>query len=272
MVSSFGIHLVPCLLTPVLLNLLNLCTLPFRPRQSSDSWTNPFDLAAQPSQAALSLISDNISLRYPAVRTIFLSVIPPQIFQSVSVPSATEGLFERSGLIVGGFLEGWTNRVGDPVMSKWIVIVLCVSMGLNAWLLNAASRGAMQLGPSIAANLSEATSPTVDEEPRSISAPILTKHAVDRAAPVFTVEDELSDDEGNLVQQNNGRQRIRSLSDCMQILAEGHPSDLLDEEVIALTIEKKIPLYALEKSLQNLERAVKIRRAVVCEHPYSLTY
>ena len=139
-------------------------------------------------------------------------------------------------------------------------MVLCVSMGLNAWLLNAASRNAMQLFPVAAPKATKATD-TVDTEKT------VPKVSVTVAAtkPVFQIEDsESDDDEKHINAIKKTTRRVRSASECMQILSDGRPQELLDEEVIALTIQKKIPLYALEKTLKDLERAVKIRRAAVC--------
>jgi hypothetical protein len=86
-----------------------------------------------------------------------------------------------------------------------------------------------------------------------------------KLASPFTINDSEGDDEEDqLSVLKKGSRRIRAMTECMQLLKEGRPQDLLDEEVIALTIQKKIPLYALEKTLKDLERAVKIRRAVVC--------
>src|SRR5579859_3512681 len=132
-------------LTVVLLNLLNLCTLPFRPRQTVSNWASPFNLTEQPSEATLNLIANSISSSHSSINSITLSILPPVFFRSISSAQLNnQTILERAEDVFGGFLEGWTQRVGDPVISKWIVIILCVSMGLNAWLLNAAGRGAMQ--------------------------------------------------------------------------------------------------------------------------------
>ncbi|KAG6841525.1 hypothetical protein C0991_008470 [Blastosporella zonata] len=40
-----------------------------------------------------------------------------------------------SGTTVDGFMSSWTQLVGDPVLSKWIVVVLAISILLNGYLL-----------------------------------------------------------------------------------------------------------------------------------------
>jgi hypothetical protein len=58
---------------------------------------------------------------------------------------------------------------------------------------------------------------------------------------------------------------MRTLVECEVILKGGlGPFELSDEEIIMMVQKGKIPPYALEKVLQDFERAVKIRRAVIC--------
>src|SRR5579859_6292874 len=254
-------------LTIVLLNLLNLCTLPFRPRQAAHNWASPFNHTEQPSEATLSLIANSISSSHPSINSITISILPPVFFRSISTFD-NQTILERAETVVGGFLEGWTQRVGDPVISKWIVIILCVSMGLNAWLLNAAGRGAMQSINVPAAKPALEIKDKVEKSNPTIA--VSDTNTVARAN-VFSLNDSESDDDEKHVHAiKRSTRRVRSVTECMQILTEGRPQDLLDEEIIALTLQKKIPLYALEKTLQDLERAVKIRRATVCNarhHP-----
>jgi hydroxymethylglutaryl-CoA reductase (NADPH) len=135
-------------------------------------------------------------------------------------------------------------------------------MGLNAWLLNAAGRGAMQSlnipPPKPAFEVKE----KIEKSNPTIA--VSEDNTVAKAS-VFSLNDsESDDDEKHVNAVKRSTRRVRSVTECMQILTEGRPQDLLDEEVVALTLQKKIPLYALEKTLKNLERAVKIRRAAVC--------
>ena len=64
---------------------------------------------------------------------------------------------------------------------------------------------------------------------------------------------------------------VRSLEECIDIFENGpRPvsaslSLLNDEEVILLAQDGKIQAYALEKMLGDFERAVKIRRALICK-------
>jgi hydroxymethylglutaryl-CoA reductase (NADPH) len=136
-------------------------------------------------------------------------------------------------------------------------------MGLNAWLLNAASRNAMQplylQQPPNGIDKGSRQQPTIS---------VTEDNKMTKPTSLFALDDsESDDDEKHLSAIKKSSRRVRSASECMQILNEGRPQDLLDEEVIGLAVQKKIPLYALEKTLKDFERAVKIRRAAVC-NPY----
>jgi len=141
-------------------------------------------------------------------------------------------------------------------------------MGLNAWLLSEARRGAIQplQPPAAKASVSDSAEKIVKPAQPSIS--VTDTRQSESKKSSFSLNDSESDDEEKRVAAvKKNTRRVRSASECMEILKTGRPQELLDEEVIALTLQKKIPLYALEKTLNDLERAVKIRRAAVCIYP-----
>jgi len=56
---------------------------------------------------------------------------------------------------------------------------------------------------------------------------------------------------------------LRSSEECEQILKSGGAPTLEHEELVALVLSGKLPLYALEKQLKDTTRAVVVRRAAV---------
>jgi hydroxymethylglutaryl-CoA reductase (NADPH) len=68
---------------------------------------------------------------------VYVRVVPPT--PPVVLPATTT----ESGDMIENFMSTWTRLVGDPVLSKWIVLVLAVSVALNGYLLKgiAASGG-----------------------------------------------------------------------------------------------------------------------------------
>lgn len=260
------------------------------------------------------------------------------------------------------FMSGWTSLVGDPVLSKWIVVALFVSILLNGYLMKGIASGSApsrSTGPvavaAAAARLvgaggvwdssslnrdslrnrrrwsggiqlerfSNTRQTESDEEggashqdkldhikhadpvthrsrgasagstpvprtreptedstrsgeatPRSDRGKIRPDpkadvgHLIVNGTPSYpttivtdTDAETDSDSTRELRPVHAGR---RSLDECWEVYAGGLGAfDLSDEEVILLVEKGKIPGYGLEKGLKDLERAVKIRRAVM---------
>jgi hydroxymethylglutaryl-CoA reductase (NADPH) len=225
--------------------------------------------------------------------------------------------------MIDNFMSSWTRLVGDPILSKWIVLLLGVSVALNGYLLkgistgtgstrrvqqaqgvrfNAVDRGQdKQLGipssppapvPSIPESRLEDVAvysaappvvrpiplPAVPRAP-SVNGISSLLDSVDQKLkaqqPTFTTSDESdSQDEESCTKETSTH--IRSLEECIDIFENGpRPvsvslSLLNDEEVILLAQNGKIQAYALEKVLGDLERAVLIRRALICMCTYLL--
>ena len=217
--------------------------------------------------------------------------------------------------MIDSFMSSWTRLVGDPILSKWIVLLLGVSVALNGYLLKGISTGTgstrgvqqaqgvrfntvdrgqeKQLGipPSLPAPIPifpgsrkegvaaySAAPPVVRPIPVPARAPSASGissllESVDEKLkaqhPTFTPSDESDsqDEESNTKETSS---HIRSLEECIDIFENGpRPvsvslSLLKDEEVILLAQNGKIQTYALEKVIGDLERAVLIRRALVC--------
>jgi len=227
--------------------------------------------------------------------------------------------------MIDSFMSSWTRLVGDPILSKWIVLLLGVSVALNGYLLKGISTGtgstrSVQPAQSVRFNPVDQAQEKQLATP-SLPAPILTLpesrtdgavvysaapavvrpipvSAVRRAPsvnvisslldsvdqklkaqqPTFTTGGESdSQDEETGTGTKETSSPIRSLEECIDIFENGpRPvsvslSLLNDEEVTLLAQNGKIQAYALEKVLGDLERAVLIRRALVCMCRYSFT-
>ncbi|KAG1813099.1 hypothetical protein EV424DRAFT_1417143 [Suillus variegatus] len=77
--------------------------------------------------------------------TDLLVKIAPPLYIRVTPPGPVRprALF-RSTEAIENFMTGWTTLVGDPILSKWIVLVLAVSVALNGYLLKGIAEGAMR--------------------------------------------------------------------------------------------------------------------------------
>lgn len=242
----------------VLLNIINLVTIPFRASHSkmptsaisnvlSPTPIDPFKVAENGLDTIYVLAKSKKLETYVTV----LSPIRYTLENSFAVDDEL-GFFDDYNQILhsmgGHVIESIFQSLEDPVLSKWVLIALTLSLILNGYLFNAA-RWSMK------------------ETPTPISTP-----AVPRLAPPslpVTARTERPE-----TPKANGH--IRSKADCEQILKEKQAAHLNDEELIDLSLRGKIPGYAIEKTLEDpslmtrLEsfvRAVKVRRAVVSRTP-----
>lgn len=88
-------------------------------------------------------------------------------------------------------------------------------------------------------------------------------------------EEEADEDEEDgfvLKRRPEPRNRQRTMSECEAMLKEKKAPLLNDQELVNLSLRGKIPGYALEKTLEDKTRAVKIRRAVVSRTPATLEF
>ena len=206
--------------------------------------------------------------------------------------------------ILGDFMNGWTHLVGDPVMSKWIVLILGSSIFLNGYLLKGLGGGSgpytVQLDNkgSIAARrhwaerlpdndkLKAYQLQRVKETAQKVnnipSAPLpVVKEVIDKPPLVndsgHTGHPKILEHSPTPNQESHfGR---RSLEECVELYQKSKDTssginisqELSDEEFIMMVQKGKIPLYALEKTLGDFERAVKVRRAVISRQSTTAT-
>ena len=304
------------------------------------------------------------TLRYQVVG---ITASPVNPAKSIDESEVTDSL-----AILDRFMSRWSKLVGDPVMSKWIVVALGISVFLNGYLLKGIASGSdSSFAPGSAAEaaariLLASTGSTVDrddvdakaglkrrwsggqgiselqkewtaedaaamaqqhrrrsekadieahkvapeliklstkvserrqssEEDSEISPPPspisvrikLRKPTITNGALLHTAESSesslppspsvpgvereirLSPSTVALVPLGKVPDTPRSLEVCAKIFDGGVGALLLNDEEIVLLVQKgKVAAYALEKLLNNYERSVSIRRALICEIPF----
>lgn len=280
------------------------------------------DITSLPIERSLSSLAalhsgSELIVRIPApVHVRMVPIISPYLHKE----SKTKG--RDADDMIDNFMSSWTRLVGDPILSKWIVLLLGVSVALNGYLLKGISTGtgstrSVQQAQGVRFNadrvqerqpaLSSPVSAPISAIPESRTEGVVVYSAappvvrpipvsavrrppsvngisslldsVDQKLkaqqPTFTTGDESdSQDEGSSTKETSTT--IRSLEECIDIFENGpRPvsmslSLLNDEEIILLAQNGKIQAYALEKVLGDLERAVLIRRALICMYMYSL--
>lgn len=227
---------------------------------------------------------------------------------------------------IENFMSSWSTLVGDPVVSKWIVVLLSLSVVLNGYLLRgiaagsglAAMKAVRDKGVRFRSRVrsrvrpekeeeveehesvleSEAThappapvvmaatvpAPYVERSKKPATVATLNLDRIDMKlreaasrAPLTPAETSSPASDPESFQKESRRVAMRTLEECNEIYENGPKpvsvalSLLNDEEVIMLAQNGKIAPYALEKVLGDLQRAVLIRRALICESTSALS-
>jgi hydroxymethylglutaryl-CoA reductase (NADPH) len=275
----------------VLINAINLCTIPFRNTHSLSnisSWASglggvvtappvdPFKVASNGLDVILTSAKANDRATIVTVLTpIKYELEYPSIHYALPSPISGGGRnedgfdhFESYG-VGGRMVGGVLKSLEDPVLSKWIVIALAMSVALNGYLFNAARWGIKdpnlpdhQIDPKELAkaenfnDTGNATLPLGEYMPPSTRQnPITPASTDDECEPLAMRPIKPADPPSPSVQ--------RSIPELEQMLVEKRAPDMTDEEVIAMSMRGKIAGYALEKTLKDFTRAVKIRRTII---------
>ena len=241
----------------VLLNIINLVTIPFRTSHSKTPTSSISNVLAPTSIDPYKVAENGLDAIYVLAKSkkleTYVTVLSPikYTFEN-SLPIDDElGFFDDYNHILhsmgGHVIESIFRSLEDPVLSKWVLIALTLSLILNGYLFNAARW-------------------SLKETPTPASTP------VSRLAPPSPLP--ITRHERPETPKANGHSRTKA--DCEQILKDKQAAHLNDEELIDLSLRGKIPGYAIEKTLEDptlmtrLEsfvRAVKVRRAVVSRTP-----
>ncbi len=275
----------------VLLNLWNLCTIPFRATNKNAMASavtgisrvlTPLPL--DPFKVAQSGLDDIYHWAKEDQASTVVTVLPPIKYDLRPLHPAS-GLGDIGGSIfdfdypdhildsmVGGrVIEGVLKSFSDPVLGKWIVVALTISLALNGYLFNAARWTIKEPHQS---TLETSLVTHIEMEPPSGRSEAIRMPLEDIRPS--TAED-TPPESGKM--ENMGQSdhtEARGMAECEQMLRDKKAAFLSDVELSNLTVSGKIPGYALEKTLENpgvmtrlasLTRAVKIRRALVSRTP-----
>ena len=248
----------------VIINVFNLCSIPFRDTRGMKTPSTAMANVLAPTPIDPFKVAENgldaiyVSAKSRHIETL-VTVLPP-IKYELEYPSVHYSEIEDDASIfdleytdqflnvVGGrVIEGVLKSLEDPVLSKWVLIALTMSLILNGYLFNAA-RWSLK-------------------EPHTSNNPQPARHAP--AEQPEPLEDGSADAEPK-------SEKTRSRQECEELLREKKAAQLNDEELVDLALRGKIPGHAIEKTLEapalmsrlaSFTRAVKVRRAVVSRTP-----
>ncbi|KAJ5888376.1 hypothetical protein N7495_008417 [Penicillium taxi] len=242
----------------ILINIVNLSAIPFRNTGHGALITRLSNVMSPTPIDPFKVAENGLDAIYVAAKSqkqeTIVTILPPikykleypSVHYSDDVSSSFHIEYSEQFLdsVGGKVLDSLLKSVEDPLISKWIIAVLTLSIILNGYLFNAARW-------SIKDPETVVVTPTEPEAPK--------------VYPKF---------------EPNEQESTRSPADCELMLKEKKAPHLTDEELIDLSLRGKLPGYALEKSMEDetlmsrvdaFTRAVKIRRAVVSRTPITDT-
>ncbi|KAL6706956.1 3-hydroxy-3-methylglutaryl-coenzyme A (HMG-CoA) reductase isozyme [Coniothyrium glycines] len=270
----------------VLVNVLNIVTLRFGFSSSKGSHviavsaTPPLD----PFKVAGSGLDHILAQAKAAGQSAVVTVLTP-IKYELEFPSihyAEPGLTEPESAfgsnISTHIVDGVLKSLEDPFLSKWIVLALVMSVVLNGYLFNAARLTIKEphkaLEPPSPSEVQDGA-PTAPPTPRVPSmhmpTPPRTPGPDDQTGranlqPLTQISQQPHKLQPTLPvgpSDEQQRQPNRPYDVLEQMVKEKEAPKMTDEELIEMSLRGKIPGYALEKTLGDKTRAVKIRRGLV---------
>ncbi|KAI9716716.1 MAG: 3-hydroxy-3-methylglutaryl-coenzyme A (HMG-CoA) reductase isozyme [Chrysothrix sp. TS-e1954] len=263
----------------IAINLVNFCTIPFRSGARS-AGSALSSAVTQPPMDPFKVAGNGLdSIAWTAERgnlSTLVTVLTPIKYQLTTLdghnasPESSTSIFDMEFAdhllegMGGRVMEGILKSFEDPFLSKWIIIALAMSLVLNGYLFNAArwtiKDPGQPRGHDVDANRpfsnghvnGKAVSPHLDR--RTVP--------LDRGRTEDRHEDGSPVDESHAVERSSDGQK-RTPLECRLLLKEKKAALLADEELTTLALSGDIPGYALEDTLGNKTRAVKIRRSLI---------
>ena len=252
----------------IIVNVLNVATIPFRNTVTMNSLstlarglsgvvnTPPVDPFKVASNGLDALLASAQSQGKPSIVTILAPIKYELEYPSVhyalpALEAADDPDYPVGGRMVGGILKS----LEDPVLSKWIVVALAISVSLNGYLFNVARWGIKDPNvPDHPVDRQELQKAEQFNDPGQAVLPL------GEYMPVLPPDSQAEEKE---TPEPESPEQPRSVAELEKMLVEKRVHEMTDAEVIALSLRGKIPGYALEKNLKDCTRAVRVRRSVV---------
>ncbi|KAF4948936.1 hypothetical protein FGADI_9220 [Fusarium gaditjirri] len=275
----------------IFVNIVNICSIPFRNPSSMSTirtWASSLGgvvapLSVDPFKVASNGLDAILATARANNRPTLVTVLTPIKYEleypsihyalgSAASNSAYNDAFHHhfQGYGVGGrMVGGILKSLEDPVLSKWIVIALALSVALNGYLFNVARWGIKDPNvPEHSIDRNELARAQQFNDTGSATLPLgeyvpPTPMRTQPSTPAIT------DDEAEGLHMTKARPANlpnRSNEELEKLLSEKRVREMTDEEVISLSMRGKIPGYALEKTLGDFTRAVKIRRSIIARN------
>ena len=194
---------------------------------------------------------------------IIVSIAPVHYYK----PLKSYHQFEDKILFV---LQYISQAIKDTLVSKMLLAAFAISASINIYLLNAArihsEYTAVQLKQKKARlQKIEAVPRTGASTNNNLSPQVLKGYSPLSSAETVAIDSPVSTDDNSTddTDSDSNVDYLRPLELLETILKEGDVQSLKNREIVTLVINNKLPLYSLEKQLNDTTRAVVIRRKAI---------
>ncbi|KAJ6261758.1 3-hydroxy-3-methylglutaryl-coenzyme A reductase [Drechslerella dactyloides] len=234
----------------ILVNALNTVILPFRDHHTAKtvvthlppSQLDAMDVARRGLKALAQTMTPET-----VVDVLYPITYRPIVHDDSSLPfpasKQSSNLFTEDA-VGSKVMQSLLKSLEDPILSKWVFIVLAMSIVLNGYLFNAARWSVKD---------SHVGEVDVLKSPVQSSAAMPPPPKIAMPPPsIITTEAPVETPTGDRADLN-----------VLVSMLKADPKALTDSEALRLCQAGKLPIYALEKSLKDCGRAVAIRRRFV---------
>lgn len=168
------------------------------------------------------------------------------------------GIFVQAEDLVWLIYDKVSMAIKDNLILKFLLVGFIISIVINAYFLNAARFHITATNKLIEKEISNGEA----RNKRKSSVVQFFEKSFAKGGnelPVSTSDSDSSDE------LTIAPKPTRSLDTLIQIMKDGQAKALSDNEVTSLVVAGKLPLYALEKQLQDNTRAVIVRRKAIAQ-------
>lgn len=248
--------------------------------------SSDFQFVTSVDSSTISKVVSNSIKSIPS-NGILLTLLPVKIYRESNA-------FTEIEHYISLFFSKLSTAICDPLISKFLFMIAGISVAINIYLLNVARLHLHPINKEIEKieSLFEASNETekngskkskkskkkskkkLDDNENKIERTVLQNENAnanengDNIKVGQIIEDlSTADDSSNesLELTSNDDSITRSLDELVEILKAGNVKECNNAEVLELVTQGKLPLYALEKQLDDKLRAVVIRRQSIAK-------
>ncbi|KAG7913058.1 hypothetical protein KL907_000003 [Ogataea polymorpha] len=211
-------------------------------------------------------LSKSVAMNIPiGSHGTLITVMPTRVYSRVDWFTKTEDLALH-------FFERLSKAISDPLVGKFLFVLAGISVAINIYLLNATNA---HIDETREIKKKEKKKQRAAEQRKviptpapSVVIPRSSNSSSDDVKEAQMIDDGFTDEQSGSDADSLEIKALtpkRSLEELTSIMKAGNVKECSNEEVAELVTSGKLPLYALEKQLEDKTRAVVVRRKAIAK-------